>query len=404
MSGCNLHNAEVIFSSSPNISPMVSVVVPTFNRPDMLSRALKSILGQAYKSFEIIVVNDAGEDVEDLIAPLNKKNNITYIRHRKNSCHSAARNTAIKHLRGKYIAYLDDDDIFYPNHLQTLVDFLESSDCQAAYTDAYRVLQEERNGVYIEHARELKHSHDFDYDRILVSNLLPILCMMHEKCCLDEVGLFDESFRTHEDWDMWVRLSRRYKIHHIQNVTAEFFYRADGNSMSSRNRSDFLHSTKAIYEKYKIYADEEVLDKQGQTIKRTTRKNEAMYLAEAYMANGNIAAQSNRHEKAYEYFMQAVDIYKGEQLKEELAAVYISAGNVLLELGDSGPALDYFQKSLALVETGRAYFKLGLASYRRKDYSMAKRYFENTLELTPDHNAAKNYLRDIESLLAMQNR
>ena len=393
-----MHNAEVIISNPHNLSPMVSVVVPTFNRRDMLLRALKSVLAQTYKSFEIVVVNDGGEDVEDVIAPLNRDHNITYIRHRNNSWLASARNTAIRHSNGKYIAYLDDDDIYYPEHIQTLVDFLEFSDYQAAYTDAYRVLREKHDGVYFEHQRELKHSNDFDCDEILVSNLLPVLCMMHEKCCLDQVGYFDESLRTHEDWDMWIRLSRKCKIHHIQKVTAEYSYWADGNSMSSKHRSNFLHSTKAIYERHKRYADEYVLEKQAHVLKKIAGKNEAMYLAEAYIANGNIAAQAKKFTQAYIYFMHAVDIYKREQLENELAAAYISAGNVLLELGDSDAAFDYFKKSLTLVETDRAYFKLGLAGYRSNDYVMAKRFFEKTLELTPNHNAAKNFLFDIEML------
>ena len=274
---CNMsdHSVEVVFSSSQEKSPMVSVIVPTCNRPDMLSRTLHSILEQTYNSYEVVVVNDCGMDVGDIVASLNEKNNITYIMRKTNGGACAARNTGIKHSRGKYIAYLDDDDIYYPNHLETLVNFLESSDYKVAYTDAYRVLRKKENGAFVTGVRELKYSYDFDYDRILVANFVPVLCVIHEKACLDAVGLFDESIVTLGDWDLWIRLSRKYKLHHIKKITSEFYYTNDGSSMLSRCLPDRLGVKKKIYKKYAKYADKaEILAAQKHSINGLKKKIE----------------------------------------------------------------------------------------------------------------------------------
>jgi glycosyltransferase involved in cell wall biosynthesis len=133
--------------SAPDL-PLVSVIVPTCNRPDMLVAALQSILSQTYQHYEIIVVNDGGVDVGLIVGWLNRQGDMTYVRHDRHRGLAAARNTGLKLARGKYIAYLDDDDTFYPDHLETLVTFLEESDFEVAYTDAARTHQVKKLGRY----------------------------------------------------------------------------------------------------------------------------------------------------------------------------------------------------------------------------------------------------------------
>ncbi|MGE5799190.1 MAG: glycosyltransferase, partial [Syntrophaceae bacterium] len=230
--------------------PLVSVIVPTYNRPDQLVAALKSILAQTYRNVEIIVVNDCGTDVEPRISSLNQDRSITYVKHGKNRGLAAARNTGIKVARGKYIAYLDDDDLFYPPHVETLVRALESGEYKVAYTDAYRAHQEKRNGEYAVTKRDVPYSFDFDYDRILTTNFIPVLCFMHERACVEETGLFDESLKRLEDWDMWIRMSRKFKFAHIKELTCEFSWRTDGTTMSSGQMDEFVEARKRIADKY----------------------------------------------------------------------------------------------------------------------------------------------------------
>ena len=230
--------------------PLVSVIVPTYNRPEQLVATLKSILAQTYTPVEIVVVNDCGTDVERTISSLNPNRSITYVKHGMNRGLAAARNTGIKVARGKYIAYLDDDDLFYPRHVETLVNFLESGEHKVAYTDAYRAHQEKNNGTYVVTKRDVPYSFDFDYDRILTTNFVPVLCFMHDRSCVDEVGLFDESLKRLEDWDMWIRLSRKYKFAHIRELTCEFAWRTDGTTMSSGQMEEFVEARKRIAAKY----------------------------------------------------------------------------------------------------------------------------------------------------------
>jgi glycosyltransferase involved in cell wall biosynthesis len=235
--------------------PIVSVIIPTKDRPEMLAQAIQSVLNQTFTELEIIIVNDGGVDVQSVISRLNTKGNIVYKKHDRALDRSAARNTGIRAACGKYIAYLDDDDNYYPNHIETLVKFLENSEYKIAYTDAVMAQQEKQNGEYVTINRSVPYSLDFDKDKILVSNCTPNLCLMHEKSCLDEVGLFDETLSTHEDWDLIIRLSRNFDIAHIKETTCEFTQRNDGTNTSSHNRADFTRTREIIFNRYRQYAE-----------------------------------------------------------------------------------------------------------------------------------------------------
>ena len=141
--------------------PMVSVIVPTYNRPDTLKRTLESIAAQTYKRIEAIVVNDAGEDVSGVIDTFHDRLSIKYLVHDKNKGLAAVRNTAIKHASGQYIAYLDDDDIFHPHHIETAVKVLTTTNYKAVYTDACRAYQTKEGDTYQVIKKDIPYSIDY---------------------------------------------------------------------------------------------------------------------------------------------------------------------------------------------------------------------------------------------------
>jgi glycosyltransferase involved in cell wall biosynthesis len=299
-----------MLSQADRKNPLVSVIVPTLNRPAMLQDALASIAAQTYSPIEVIVVNDAGVDVEGVVSRFGLKERIVYLKHAINKGLPTARNTGLKAASGDYIAYLDDDDVYYPDHIHTLVSFLLASDYKVAYTDAYqadqcklssfwrnfftiqdqstrettllyscsrvvprrcltflyqifrsRIPYVELNhsevdlftrggGAYLIVKRTIPFSHDFDREMILVRNLMPVLCVMHHRSCLERTGLFDEALTSHEDWDLWIRMSQEHNFAHIRKPTCEYSRRTDGSSMTSAIRADFRRTMEFIYVKY----------------------------------------------------------------------------------------------------------------------------------------------------------
>ncbi|HEX3624933.1 MAG TPA: glycosyltransferase [Verrucomicrobiae bacterium] len=238
-------------SAQPD-APLVSVIVPTFNRPELLVKALRSILNQTFRNFEIIVVNDCGCDVEPTVAQLGNQP-IICLRHETNRGLPASRNTGLRAAHGKYVAYLDDDDLYYPEHLQTLLSYLESHPGTVAYTDANCTHQEKVNGQWTTVRRDVPYSYDWDNDRILVENFVPSLCFMHEKAFLEKSGYFDETLRRHEDWDLWIRLSRHFSFAHLPRVTCEFLRRNDASSMTMQNLAPFVETMKRVHAKCAAY-------------------------------------------------------------------------------------------------------------------------------------------------------
>ena len=118
--------------------PLVSVIVRTKDRPILLKKALKSIASQTYRTLEVVLVNDGGCDLatEELKSILGDIA-LQYSKLDKNTGRAHAGNAGIEIARGEYIGFLDDDDEFYPDHIVTLVNILETYDYKAAYTDAY---------------------------------------------------------------------------------------------------------------------------------------------------------------------------------------------------------------------------------------------------------------------------
>jgi hypothetical protein len=132
-----------------------------------------------------------------------------------------------------------------------LVSFLHASGNKVAYTDASCAQQELINGHYVITGRKILYSMDWDDDLVLIRNFVPVLCFLHERTCAIQIGGFDESLSTHEDWDYWIRLSRLFRPVHLKKVTCEFRVRTNGLSMSSSQQADFLRTIRVVYRKHR---------------------------------------------------------------------------------------------------------------------------------------------------------
>ena len=216
------------------VPPAVSVVVRTKDRPELLREALGSLAAQTFRDFEVVVVNDSE-------TPLRSGDlDVGGLRVRLVSPgppHGRARaaNAGVDAAVGTWIAYLDDDDLFLPDHIETLVGTLEGQDrFQAAYTATLIVHHVfEEDGTYRETGREPVFECPFDLERLIFSNTIPLLCLMHRRSLFLDVGRFDEAFDLYEDWDFLIRLSRLTRIERIEKVTTLYRTRDDTTNATS---------------------------------------------------------------------------------------------------------------------------------------------------------------------------
>jgi len=137
-------------SEQPQLAPLVSVVIPAYQAAGRIRETLDSVFAQTYPNFEVVLVNDGSPDTEALEAAIRSYGErLIYIR-QENRGPSGARNTAIRAARGKYIACLDSDDIYLPEHLARLVALLEENALDLVYCDSNFT----RDGVHVGRAFE----------------------------------------------------------------------------------------------------------------------------------------------------------------------------------------------------------------------------------------------------------
>jgi glycosyltransferase involved in cell wall biosynthesis len=189
----------------------VSIIIPTFNRAQKAARAISSVLSQTFNDFELIVIDDGSTD-ETAETLSQFKDKIAVIRHSKNLGVSAARNSGIKASRSPLLAFLDSDDYWMPEKLETQIRyFRENPDAVVCQTEEIWV----RNGVRVNPwNKHLKPSGDI-FERSLKLCVVSPSAVMIRRSLFDEVGLFDEDFPVCEDYDLWLRIGCRYPIHLI---------------------------------------------------------------------------------------------------------------------------------------------------------------------------------------------
>ncbi len=238
--------------------PKVSIIVPTYNRPGLLLRALNSIAEQSYKDYEVIVVNNGEKCIDGSLEEFRRGNPGIAIKKVQGIVGmglAAARNLGIKHAEGNYIAFLDDDDRYYPDHLHILVNAFEGLGGRPVYTAAYRAHEELRNGNLICWKKDVPYFSKFDYDKLLADNFIPVLCVMVSKEQILAAGGFDESMEVFEDWDLWIRLTKAHVMKFIPKLTCEFSVRSGTDSLMRRSPLKTFWYLKQVYKKTHVEAE-----------------------------------------------------------------------------------------------------------------------------------------------------
>lgn len=224
--------------------PLVSIIIRTCGRPKMLMEAIQSIENQFYKNIEIVIVED-GENISEKMIKENFSHlNIVYHAFGKNKGRSFAGNKGIELANGKYLNFLDDDDLFYPDHVLVLVNTLENCDQSIAYSTAFETptdrISEDPYIYDVKDARVVHHG-KFSKINLFRSNITPIQAVMFEKKVALECGGFDETIEALEDWDLWLRFSLKFQWRYVEKTTS--LYRVPFHASVSAERQTFLNST-----------------------------------------------------------------------------------------------------------------------------------------------------------------
>jgi tetratricopeptide (TPR) repeat protein len=208
-------------------NPLVSVIIPNYNHARFLGDAVRSVLEQSHRDFEIIVVDDGStDDSGEVAAGFGDK--IRYI-YQTNAGLSAARNTGLRAAKGSLIGVLDADDMYEPNSVETLVAALQADPEADGVYCGYQFVDETNNLLPQIENRPVP-SADL-YTVLLDGNFFVPESIFLRRRVYDDVGFFDETLRACEDWDVWLRAAKKYRIIHSPHILTR--HRVLAGSMST---------------------------------------------------------------------------------------------------------------------------------------------------------------------------
>jgi len=185
----------------------ISVVIPTYNRCELLQRALRSVFSQNRLPAEVIVVDDGSTD--ETVAMLNKVFPQVITVHQANGGVSRARNLGIQHASGDWLAFLDSDDEWLPGKLhQQLSALADNLDHKICHTEEQWI----RNGIRVNPAKQYAKKGGWIFsDCLALCAISPSTAMIH-RSVFDDIGTFDENLPACEDYDLWLRISAKYPV------------------------------------------------------------------------------------------------------------------------------------------------------------------------------------------------
>ncbi len=237
---------------------MISSVITTYKRePNMVLRALDSIIHQTYRDIEIIVVDDSPnsyelrQEVKEAVLKRNEENpdiSIKYIAHEKNMGGNAARNTGLKAAQGEYIAYLDDDDEWMPEKLEKQIKVLQDSNVALVYCRS-RIMKDDTGEITEREEKVFKGKvlKELLHRNFIGSTSYPLI----RKACLETVGGFDPLMQSVQDYDVWLRLAEKYEIDFVNEPLV--LYHIHGEERISTNINKRIKGTERLYKKFEKY-------------------------------------------------------------------------------------------------------------------------------------------------------
>ena len=223
---------------------LISIIMPSFNTATFIAESIESVQAQSYTNWELIIVDDCSTDsTDDVVKPFLSDKRIRYLKNGKNTGAAVSRNKALREAQGKWIAFLDSDDLWMPDKLEKQIHFMEKNDYHFSYTNYAEIdIEGKRNGITVTGPKKITKTGFFNY-------CWPgCLTVMYDK---DVVGLVQISdIKKNNDYAMWLKVCRKADCYLLDEELA-LYRRGRAGSVST-------HSIKTMIGwHYKLYRDAE---------------------------------------------------------------------------------------------------------------------------------------------------
>jgi glycosyltransferase involved in cell wall biosynthesis len=279
--------------SQPNQAPKVSVIIPAYNTASLIAACLDSVFSQTYRDFEVIVVNDGSPDtpqLENVLQPYLDR--IIYIK-QANKRAAGARNTAINKARGDWLAFLDSDDSWLPDHLVAQMKLLSDSALDMAYCNGFRI------GDRREFMDRCPSHGPASFAALIEERCqIPVSTVVVRKSSIVKAGVFDETLSQCDDYDMWVRTAfHGAKIGYSHKVQV----RLNGGRPGSLSQSSSRMAEAYLKILDKISRTLPLDDAERKVVEKRMREIRVHYLVE----QGKFLLHQEQFDKAIELFSEA---------------------------------------------------------------------------------------------------
>ena len=226
---------------------LVSIITPSYKSKRFISQTIESVQAQTYKNWEMIIVDDLSPDNSNEIIEeyIKKDNRIKLIKLEKNSGPAVARNRAIEEAKGRYIAFLDADDLWYPEKLEKQISFMDTNNYGLTYTN-YETMNEngdKLNNIIVSPSK-------LNYKQLLKSNKIGCLSAIYDTTITGKVYM--PLIKKRQDYGLWLKILK--KIDYAYNVNEVLgTYRLMSNSVSS-NKIDLLKYNYALFREHEQFS------------------------------------------------------------------------------------------------------------------------------------------------------
>ena len=225
------------------MNELVSIIMPSYNTAKFISETIESVLAQTYTNWELIIVDDCStDDTDAVIRPYLADDRIRYIKNEKNSGAAVSRNRALREAKGKWIAFLDSDDLWLPEKLEKQIAFMEKNNCRFSYTNYIEIDENSvPNGRSVTGPKKITRHGMYNYC------WMGCLTVMYDAETVGLVQIAD--IKKNNDYAMWLKVCEKADCYLLEETLAK--YRKRSGSISNHGY------TKLIKWHYKLYREAE---------------------------------------------------------------------------------------------------------------------------------------------------
>lgn len=311
-------------------TPKVSVIIPAYNAMNYLPETVESVLRQTFTNFEVLIIDDGSSDNIVQWASELVDTRVKLIK-QANQGVSAARNAGIARAQGEYVAFLDADDLWEPTKLEKQVRCLEDNPV-VGLVHTWMILADEQGKSK---GKLIASNAEGDvWQQLVVRNTILTSSVMVRRCCFENVGVFDCSLRSYEDWELWIRIASRYSFTLIKEPLV--LYRQH-TSNTSNNWQVMEQGFRLVMEKIFHSAPSELL----------YLKNQSYGYANLYLAWKALQSGDGDSKQALHFRQQALVHYP--RLRYSRRYIHLSLAIAMMQWFGS----DGYQKVLAFINTLR---------------------------------------------------